>query len=57
MKRDSGAHFLDLEDRTPEEANMAKTALDKTHEIEQAYEAEDEAMLIRLIKIRNSLWT
>lgn len=57
MKRESGAHFLDLEDRTPEEADMAKTALDKTHEIEQAHEAEDEAMMIRLIKIRQSLWT
>lgn len=57
MKRESGAHFLDMEDRTPEEANMAKTALDKTHEIEQAYEAEDEAMMIRLIKVRRSLWT
>lgn len=57
MKRESGAHFLDMEDRTPEEANMAKTALDKTHEIEQAYEAENEAMMIRLIKIRQSLWT
>lgn len=57
MKRESGAHFLDMEDRTPEEANMAKTALDKTHEIEQAYDAEDEAMMIRLIKVRKSLWT
>lgn len=57
MKRESGAHFLDLEDRTPEEAEMARVALDKTHEIEQAYEAEDEAMMIRLIKIRQGLWT
>lgn len=57
MKRESGAHFLDLEDRTPEEAEMSKIALDKTHEIEQAYEAEDEAMMIRLIKVRQSLWT
>ena len=57
MRRERGDHMLDFEDRTPEEANMAKTALDKTHEIEQAYEAEDEEMLIRLIKIRNSLWT
>lgn len=57
MKRQRGDHMLDLEDRTPEEAEMAKTALDKTHEIEQAYEAEDEAMMIRLIKVRRSLWT
>ena len=32
-------------------------ALEKTREIEQAYDQEDEEMLIRLIKIRKSLWT
>lgn len=57
MKRERGDHMLDFEDRTPEEADMAKVALDKTHEIEQAYEAEDEAMMIRLIKVRHGLWT
>ena len=31
--------------------------LDEMHRIEAEYEAEDEAMLIRLIKIRNALWT
>ena len=44
-------------DKTPELAEMSKTALDKLQEIEAAYEAEDEAMMIRLIKIRQSLWT
>jgi hypothetical protein len=38
-----------------------KKASDEAHkllqEIEAAYEAEDEAMMIRLIKIRGSLWT
>jgi len=38
-----------------------KKASDKAHKllqkIEKAYEAEDEAMMIRLIKIRQSLWT
>jgi hypothetical protein len=57
MRRERGDHMLDLEDRSPEEAEMSRKALDKSHEIEQAYEAEDEAMMIRLIKIRNSLWT
>ena len=32
-------------------------ALDLSHKIEAEYMAEDEAMLIRLIKIRQSLWT
>ena len=38
-----------------------KKASDKAHKllqkIEVAYEKEDEAMMIRLIKARNSLWT
>jgi hypothetical protein len=56
-RRSLGYDLLDLEDKTPAEADECKTALDKTHEIEEAYEAEDEAMMIRLIRIRNNLWT
>jgi hypothetical protein len=40
---------------------VLKKASDKAHKllqkIEKSYEAEDEAMMIRLIKIRQSLWT
>ena len=40
---------------------VLKKASDKAHKllqkIEEAYEKEDEAMMIRLIKIRGSLWT
>jgi hypothetical protein len=40
---------------------VLKKASDKAHKllqkIEKAYEEEDEAMMIRLIKIRQSLWT
>jgi hypothetical protein len=40
---------------------VLKEMSDKSHqllqEIEAAYEAEDEAMMIRLIKARDSLWT
>jgi hypothetical protein len=57
MRRNNGYHLLDMEDRTPEEAEMCKTALDKSQEIEKAYNDEDEAMMIRLIKVRESLWT
>jgi hypothetical protein len=46
-----------MEDKTPEEAEMCRTALDKSNEIEAAYNKEDEEMMIRLIKIRESLWT
>lgn len=57
MRNDRGDHMLDLEDRTPEEAAVARVALEKTEQIEQLYEQEDEQMMIRLIKIRNGLWT
>jgi hypothetical protein len=45
------------DDKDPELKVMCDTAHKKLQEIEAAYEAEDEAMMIRLIKIRGSLWT
>jgi hypothetical protein len=42
---------------SPELKEFGHTALNKSQEIEEAYEKEDEEMLIRLIKIRKSLWT
>ena len=44
-------------DKTPELAKMSKTAMKKLHKIEADYEKEDEAMMIRLIKVRHGLWT
>ena len=46
-----------LEDETPEEREESEKALDALHKLEQKYEAEDDEMLIRLIKIKKSLWT
>lgn len=57
MRREKGYHLLDMEDKTPEEAEQCKTALDKSREMEEAFDREDEEMMIRLIKIRDSLWT
>lgn len=57
MRRDRGYALLDLDARSPEEEEIRDSALKKTQEIEEAYEKEDEEMMIRLIKIRNSLWT
>ncbi len=57
MRRERGDHLLDLEDRGPEESKMSSDALDKLRKIEEQYETEDENMMIRLIKIRGSLWT
>jgi hypothetical protein len=57
MRREKGYKLLDMEDKTPEEAEMCRTALDKSRELELQYAQEDEEMMIRLIKIRESLWT
>ena len=57
MRRNKGYELLDLDDKTEDEAAQCRTALDKSNEIEKAYDDEDEAMMIRLIKIRDSLWT
>jgi hypothetical protein len=56
MRREKGYDFLSS-DKTPEEEEMCKTALNKTYEIEEAYRKEDEKMMIRLIKVRDQLWT
>ena len=46
-----------MDERDEQDDVASKIALDKTHEIEQAYEKEDEEMLVRLIRLRGSLWT
>ena len=45
------------EDKSPELQAQSDTAHTKLREIEEAYEKEDEEMLIRLIKVRHGLWT
>ena len=57
MRRQNGYDLLDLESKTEEEAEQCRTALDRSTEIERAYAAEDEAMMIRLIRVRDALWT
>ena len=42
---------------TPELKRLSNKAHKLLQKIEKQYEQEDEAMMIRLIKIRNSLWT
>jgi hypothetical protein len=44
-------------DKTPEMKKMSTLSLKKLRKMEEAYEKEEEAMMIRLIKIRQSLWT
>jgi hypothetical protein len=57
LRRTTGRDFFDFEDKTEEEAKMSRAALDKSTEIEAAYDKEDEEMMIRLIKVRDGLWT
>ena len=45
------------EDETAEQRAEADAALAKCRLIEKQYEDQDEAMLIRIVKIRKSLWT
>jgi hypothetical protein len=53
---ETGLSFM-KESKDPELRALGDAALIKSHEIEKAYDAEDEEMMIRLIKIRNGLWT
>lgn len=57
LRRERGYSLLDLESGTEEEERIGRTALDLNRKIEEEYEREDTEMLIRLIKVRNSLWT
>ena len=49
--------FSSLEDQTDEERAVTRSLLDKMHEMESMYLAEDTEMLCRLIRVRDSLWT
>ena len=55
-KRQEGGSLLS-DAKDPALKEFGRIALDKTHEIEEAYEREDEEMMIRLIKVRHALWT
>ena len=57
QRRQSGRDFLDFEDRNDEELAASSAALDATQQIEDKYTKEDEEMMIRLIRIRQALWT
>ena len=57
-KDNDDSHLFFLEgDQSEEDQQKTKLALDAMNDIELKYEQEDTEMLIRLIKIRKSLWT
>jgi len=45
------------EDSSPEEQRESRRCLKILNQIEKKYDQEDERMMIRLIKVRNHLWT
>lgn len=56
-KRKSTIDILDFDNESPISRSRSRKILDHLQKIEQEYENEDTEMLIRLIKVRNSLWT
>jgi hypothetical protein len=56
-EKGEGIRWLGVESGNPDTRKLGQKALKLTRKIEESYEKEDEKMLIRLIKIRNSLWT
>ena len=56
-EKNGGNLFAGLDDDSGRDHETSKAILTRLQEIEQAHNDEDEAMLIRLIKIRESLWT
>ena len=52
-----GSFLASLDSKDPEDRKASDKAHKLLRKIEAAYEKEDEAMMIRLIKIRDSLWT
>ena len=57
-KIDKDEYFMQSHDEaTPEDDKKSKEMFNKTRNLEVLYNQEDEDMLIRLIKIRQGLWT
>lgn len=54
-KNDDG--WIGMQSKDPDTKDAGDKALELLHKIEEQYEAEDEEMMIRLIRIRSGLWT
>jgi len=57
LRKERGTNWISLESKDPNTKDAGDKALELLQKIEKEYEEEDEAMMIRLIKIRDSLWT
>lgn len=56
-REEEGDSWLRTSHKNPELEELSKKTNSILRQIEQQYEQEDEEMLIRLIRVRNSLWT
>lgn len=56
-ERGEGIRWIGIESRNPETKKLGDRALKLSQKIEQQYEREDEQMMIRLIRVRQRLWT
>ena len=54
--KDNDSEWL-FGDQSEEERAESRVIYDKIYAIEKHYDEEDEAMMIKLIKLRQSLWT
>lgn len=57
QRETTGYVLPDSEDETPDQREKTRRMLDHINKTEAEYESEDEEMMIRLIKVRRSLWT
>jgi len=56
-REDNSGNWLFSKERTKEEQKQVSKMMKEMSKLEEKYEKEDEEMMIRLIKIRQSLWT
>jgi hypothetical protein len=57
LRNKFGDNWIGRSSKEPSDVVLREKAHELLDEIEKAYEKEDEEMMIRLIKIRDSLWT
>lgn len=57
LRNEHGDNWIGMNPKDPASKKASNKAMKLLSKIEKAYEKEDTAMLIRLIKIRQSLWT
>lgn len=57
LRREKGLDLLDFENEPADLKDISTASQKQLRDMETAYETEDEEMMIRLIKVRQGLWT